>query len=285
MKGLKIRRMTREELDVAVEWAAKEGWNPGLSDASVFWETDPEGFIVLEKDGQMIGSGSIISYNGNFGFMGFFIVRLKYRGRGLGAKLWFYRRDRLLSRLNKGAAIGMDGVFTMQPFYTKGGFKFSHRDLRMESLGEVRKYDQETVSKIKKEDFDLIDLLDKKCFGFGRTTFLKGWLGMPRSLALKYSDEKGLRGYGVIRKCRKGFKIGPLFAESFGVADELFKGLSSFVPGEPVYLDTPEVNKGALKLAKIYKMTEMFGCARMYYGKAPDLPYRQIYGVTTFELG
>lgn len=25
-----IRKMSKEELDLAVEWAAREGWNPGL---------------------------------------------------------------------------------------------------------------------------------------------------------------------------------------------------------------------------------------------------------------
>jgi len=32
----------------------------------------------------MIGGGSIVSYNGHFGFMGFFIIQPKYRGRGWG---------------------------------------------------------------------------------------------------------------------------------------------------------------------------------------------------------
>jgi hypothetical protein len=32
-------------------------------------------------------------------------------------------------------------------------------------------------------------------------------------------------------------------------------------------------------------MTEVFGCARMYNGPAPQLPWDRIYGITTFELG
>jgi hypothetical protein len=32
-------------------------------------------------------------------------------------------------------------------------------------------------------------------------------------------------------------------------------------------------------------MADIFGCARMYYGPAPKLPWQNIYGVTTFELG
>ena len=46
-----IRKMRREELDLLVEWAALEGWNPGLSDADIFWATDPDGFIAAELNG------------------------------------------------------------------------------------------------------------------------------------------------------------------------------------------------------------------------------------------
>lgn len=280
----KIRQMTREELDITVDWAAAEGWNPGLHDAEVFWRTDPDGFIAMEIDGKMVGSGAIVSYNSEFGFMGFFIVKPEYRGKGLGTKLWYYRRDILLSRLKKGATIGMDGVFDMQKFYAKGGFKFSHRNLRME--GVINSSGQNNlVEKITKDDFARVNEFDKKYFGYERETFLKGWLNLKDSAALKYEEDSILQGYGVIRKCRKGFKIGPLFAENYMAAEELFKSLSAFAKGDIIYLDVPEINKDAMKLASAYGMKECFGTARMYHGLAPNLPYNQIFGVTTFELG
>lgn len=33
--------MSRSELDILTSWAANEGWNPGLHDADIFWNTDP----------------------------------------------------------------------------------------------------------------------------------------------------------------------------------------------------------------------------------------------------
>jgi len=279
-----IRNLTRDELDIVVGWAAQEGWNPGLHDADIFWNTDPNGFIALEKDGELIGSGSVVSYHGNYGFMGFFIVRSDFRGLGLGTKLWFFRRDKLLSRLKPGTAIGMDGVFNMQPFYAKGGFKFSHRDLRMESRSESREYSR-NITKIKPLDFKDVNRFDKKYFGFDRKVFLKGWLNMDKSQSLKYCESGKITGYGVIRKCQTGYKIGPLFAENYEIADELYKGLTNFAVGEQVFLDIPEINKDGMKLAKKYGMKECFGCARMYFGKPPSLPYDQIFSVTTFELG
>mgnify|MGYP001113878848 CR=1 FL=1 len=57
-----IRGMTRDELDVLVEWAAREGWNPGLDDAEVFWNADPDGFVAAEINGELVGGGSIVAY-------------------------------------------------------------------------------------------------------------------------------------------------------------------------------------------------------------------------------
>ena len=116
---LLIRQMSRRELDQLVDWAAQEGWNPGLHDADVFWATDPDAFVAAELEDALIGGGAITSYDGEFGFMGFFIIRPEFRGRGLGNVLWHARRERLLARLRPGASIGMDGVFAMQAYYAK----------------------------------------------------------------------------------------------------------------------------------------------------------------------
>jgi len=280
-----IRQMTRTELDVAVEWARVEGWNPGLHDADVFWQTDPLGYLALERNGEMIGSGSTVSYGGKFGFMGFFIVRADLRSHGLGRELWYARRNQLLARLDSNATIGMDGVFDMQSFYAKGGFKFSHRNLRMQGFGQELQFDQSFISKVNDTDFAAIEKIDHRCFGYARKTFLKGWLSMPNSVTYCSRGGTDVQGYGTIRRCRSGWKIGPLFAETPAIADELFKALNTVAAGESIFLDVPEINKYAVELASNYKMTESFGCARMYHGEAPNLPYDQVFGVTTFELG
>lgn len=45
IKGLKIRKMAREEVEFAIEMAAGEGWNPGIHDGEIFYEADPDGFL------------------------------------------------------------------------------------------------------------------------------------------------------------------------------------------------------------------------------------------------
>jgi hypothetical protein len=43
---LVIRPMSRGQLDLAVQWAADEGWNLGLKDADCFYQTDPDGSLL-----------------------------------------------------------------------------------------------------------------------------------------------------------------------------------------------------------------------------------------------
>ena len=96
--------------------------------------------------------------------------------------------------------------------------------------------------------------------------------------------DRELAAYGVIRPCRSGFKIGPLFADTDAIAEDLFRALAARAEG-PVYLDTPEVNPTAIALAERHGMRPRFETARMYTKSAPALPHERIFGITTFELG
>jgi GNAT superfamily N-acetyltransferase len=278
-----FRQASRSEFRTAIEWAADEGWNPGLDDEGIFWGTDPHGFVCAERDGEIIATGSIVNY-GRFGFMGFFIVRPDLRGQGIGREFWHWRRDRLRERLGPGGVIGMDGVFNMQPFYARGGFVFSHRNLRMEGVGANHPPDPGVVV-LAEIGFEAVANFDARHFGCRRDVFLKRWIAPPHGHAYGLPDGDGLRGMGVIRRCRSGCKIGPLFADDADTAQRLFAALSRHAVDEPLFLDVPEPNRAAMDLARGNGMKEVFGCARMYLGPAPALPLAGTYGITTFELG
>ena len=114
---------------------------------------------------------------------------------------------------------------------------------------------------------------------------MTGWIAQPDSLALGYRRAGHLSGYGVVRRCREGCKIGPLFADDAQAATALLAHLAAFAAGGPLFLDVPENNPAALALVRQVRMREVFGCARMYLGPPPALAHPRIFGVTTFELG
>jgi len=279
-----ISSLSRAELDQLVAWAAEEGWNPGRNDAACFWAADPEGFIALRDGAELLGGGAIVSYGGRFGFVGLFIVRSDLRGGGLGRALWEQMRETLLNRLEPGAAIGLDGVLAMEGFYAADGFRTSHRHRRMAGTGAPAASDA-ALQPLSALPFELVAELDRECFGFDRSGFLRPWLDPPGGLGLGLIEDEHLRGYGVARPCGEGFKIGPLFAADDDVAGRILAGLGTRTAGEPIFLDVPDVNPKALALAAGLGMEEVFACARMYLGEPPALPWERIFGATTLELG
>ncbi len=282
MKGKEfvIKTMERAEIDVAVEWAAREGWNPGLHDAECFYAADREGFLLGSLDGEPVGCVSAVKYGHGYGFLGFYIVAPEHRGRGLGIQLWRAAMDRLAGR-----NIGLDGVLAQQENYRKSGFRLAYKNARYEGVDLAGGRVSDCVVPLAEMGFSAVTDYDGAVFGTDRAAFLRAWVAQPGGVALGYRLGDRLAGYGVLRPCRQGFKIGPLFADDGAVADELFIALAARAGGEPVYLDVPEANAAALDVVRRYRMKMVFATARMYSQHVPAVPLEKVFGVTTFELG
>jgi hypothetical protein len=279
--------MTRSEVDVLVDWAAKEGWNPGLHDADVFWATDPEAFVAADLEGELIGGASTTAYEGQYGFMGFFIVRPEFRGRGLGNILAHAICERMTARLEQGAPVGIDGVFDMQPYYATLGFRFSHRNIRyrLDVPDGVPAESAAAVVSLSDVPFDEVETYDRMCFPAPRRVFLERWIAQAGAQCYGLLRGGRLAGYGVVRKCGEGCKAGPLFADDGEAAEALFSALLPFAAGGPLFLDAPENNPAAIALVERHGMDAVFGCARMYLVALPQVDENRVFGVTTFELG
>ena len=280
-KNYIIKTIDRGEVDIAIEWAAKEGWNPGLHDADCYYAADPTGFLIGYLDEEPIATISVIKYTESFGFLGFYIVKPEYRSKGYGIQIWNAGLN-YLKRRN----IGLDGVVAQQENYKKSGFKLAFSNIRYEGHGGDNPPENVQIVKLSTLPFETINSCAQPFFPANRSFFIKCWINQPDSHALGIMQRGKLVGYGVIRACRTGSKIGPLFADSPRLAESLFLALNSKAkPSEPVYLDVPEVNQAALSLAERHNMNVSFETARMYTGDIPEMPLNRLFGVTSFEIG
>lgn len=274
----RIRRMNRADIDLVIGWAADEGWNPGINDGECFYNTDPNGFFIGEISGMPVGSISAIAYDNTFGFIGLYIVRPEYRVKGYGIRLWNIAMSYLGDR-----NIGLDGVLAQQENYERSGFRLAYKNVRYEGVVKGKRSGQ--VVGLDQISFKSLSSYDSQIFPAQRQQFLKRWVTQSASAAYCYLEGATLTGYGVIRLCRNGYKIGPLFADGEEAAESLFSVLAGKAAGAPVYLDVPEVNAAAVSLAERYGMRVVFETVRMYTKKPYLSQLHRVFGVTTFELG
>lgn len=281
MADIQFRTMTQDEVAVAVQWAAAEGWNPGLLDAECFYPVDPEGFFCAVSDGKIVGTVSVVTYDNQFSFAGLFIVDPAHRGHGTGMQLYRHAMCHAGSRV-----VGGDGVVAMVDKYEKDGGLFLHyNNARYEGRGGGRVPDGLTPIR----DVRFTDLLtyDTAHFPARREQVLRCWIRQEGHYGLARLDDGGkILGYGVRRVCHNGHKIGPLFARDRATAELILDGLVAGIPDEPFYLDIPVPNTAAVALVEDRKMVPVFFAARLYSTCDPlPLPLEEIFGITTFELG
>jgi Acetyltransferase (GNAT) domain/Acetyltransferase (GNAT) family len=280
MNSLTIRTMRMNEISLAVNWAAAEGWNPGLADDACFATVDPQGFFIGELDGVPAATISCVNYDANFAFLGFYIVRENLRGCGYGLRIWNKAIAHAGSRV-----IGLDGVVAQQDNYKKSGFHLAYANVRYGGIVEAPDAPQTGIVALGEIPFAMVEAYDATVFPAPRPAFLRAWISAPGHIGCALMRDGALAGWGVIRPCRKGSKIGPLVADDRATAEAVLSALLAGVGGGEIFLDVPAINRDAVALAEGFGLAPVFETARMYTGAIRPLRLERVFGITTFELG
>jgi len=280
MNDFRIRAMRPDEIALAADWAAAEGWNPGLSDAACFATVDAGGFLIGELDGEPAATISCVNYDGNFAFLGFYIVRPDLRGHGYGLRIWQAAMAHAGRRI-----VGLDGVVAQQDNYRKSGFQLAYANIRYGGAVAALAAMPSGIVPLRDVPFAMVEASDATVFPAPRAAFLRAWIGSQSHIGCALMRNGALAGWGVIRPCRSGRKIGPLVADDRAAAEAVLSALLVQAGGGEVFLDVPAVNRDATALAQSRGLAPVFETARMYTGAIPKLALDRVFGVTTFELG
>jgi GNAT superfamily N-acetyltransferase len=279
MTELRIRPMRPDEISIAVDWAAAEGWNPGLADAACFATVDADGFLIGEIDGAPAATISCVNYDAGFAFLGFYIVRPDLRGRGYGLRIWRQAIAHAGAR-----TIGLDGVVAQQDNYRKSGFGLAYANVRYGGRGAAPSSPRADVIALSDVPLAAVEADDATVFPASRRAFLRAWIGAPGHVGRALMRDGKLAAWGVIRPCRSGHKIGPLVADDRAAAEPVLSALLANADGE-IFLDVPSINRDAVAMAQDLGLSPVFETARMYTGAIRPLRLERVFGVTTFELG
>lgn len=276
-----VTRMSKDEIPVAIAYAFQEGWNPGRHDHECFYQADPQGFFAGKLNGHIVAVGSAVVYDDDYSFCGFYIVDPKHRNEGYGLAL----AESTLHYIGSRNA-GLDAVVPMIKKYERFGFKLAHHNARYTGLNlPLKPSKNQDIIPLSDVSFEHLCEYDRHYFPAERPSFLRCWTNQTGGMSLGYVNHGQLLGYGVIRECYQGYKIGPLFADSPDIADDLFNHLALHAKDHPVIIDIPECNPHALDLVARYPLEKGFVTARMYLKNPLMIDMENVYGITSFELG
>ena len=278
---LEIRTAHLDDMAVFLDWAAEEGWNPGYDDGFPFHQADPRGFFVGHVNGQPAAAVSVVCSGDTHAFLGFYICHPLHRGKGYGMAIWKHGLSHAGPR-----SVGLDGVVAQQANYAKSGFVLAWNNVRYGGVLRGSGAPSPLVRDVQSTDLPALIDYDAPRYGARREAFLSSWLhGAATRHSFMIERDGRIAGYCTLRRCRHGIKIGPLFAESRAQAEALLDTAAKYADGAEIFLDVPQANAEAVKLAEARGLTPRFETARMYRGPAPAVPLKTIFGVTTFELG
>lgn len=270
-----IKPMTQDELETVLDWAAQEGWNPGLDDASAFLAADPAGFLLKRVNGTPVAAISVVNHAPDFAFLGLYLCRPDYRGQGHGWSIWqagiAHAGDR---------TIGLDGVPAQQANYEKSGFVRSGKTTRF-----TGQYSSEApgIRPLHPEDLPHVLAQDRRLSGIVRNSYLNAWFQeAPTRRTLVHGAVGAPDAIVTIRQCREGAKIGPLRAPS---AEQAMALIGACSDGQTVSIDVPDSSPALAQALLQAGFTASFETARMYRGPAPSRHPCVAEAVTTLELG
>ena len=267
-----FRNASSGELSQILDWAAAEGWNPGLDDAEAFFAADPEGFFVAIEDDVPIGSISVVNHSDDFAFLGLYIVSPSFRGKVIGYSLWQHALQHA-----GGRTIGLDGVPDQQANYAASGFQAAGCTRRY--AGHVTPVEQSNTRLAEPKEIANLIEQEAKASGVRKGAYLGAWFSNTPNRNTIIADS----GFCTVRRCQNGAKIGPLVANTPEAAKALIQHAARAF-GSEIVIDVPE-NSGALKgLCLEFDLTTVFETARMYRGGTISTDHR-VYAVTSLELG
>lgn len=281
---LEFGPLTMEDLETVLDWADQEGWNPGRDDANAFFAVG-RGLYGAKLLGQLVAAIAVVPHDATFAFVGLYICKKEYRGRGIGLATWKYGLSQV-----QAVTIGLDGVPAQEANYAKSGFRRFGATLRYQGRCCPSKR-SDFVRPIQTADHDILHELDTKANGYARPRFLTSWLhshGTHRDTRVLVDAQNVIRGFATWRVCKQdgSTKIGPIIANTAALAMELIADIAAIrESGELIIIDVPEHNADLrLLLEQGANFVVSFTTARMYRGLPPK-GGNGLQAIATMELG
>jgi GNAT superfamily N-acetyltransferase len=282
--------MTLDDIPAGLALCRASRWNQTDADWRTFLSGAPDGAVVADEGGRVVGSAATMPY-GPFTWVSMVLVDPAARGRGVGTALL----EHVLTLVPAGSVARLDATPLGEPLYRKLGFEQDYSLARWFcDHGTIAPGVPTTrttpapgrVRPLAESDREAIRDIDVNVFGASRASLLERLPAEAPELAWVCEQGSLIRGYVLGRRGHVRDHIGPLIADSVDAATQLLDACLRTQTTRGLVIDAPDAQAGwrdAL-LARGFAIERPF--VRMFRGPlvAPGDPAR-IFAITGPEFG
>ncbi|MHA1492581.1 MAG: GNAT family N-acetyltransferase [Candidatus Thorarchaeota archaeon] len=251
---MKIREMSVNDLEFALNLTTLEGWNP-------------KGSFIGEVDDEPVGMVCTVNY-GEFGFISNLIVQNIYRGQNFGKILMEIAMKHLLDSGTK--SILLDGVPKAVSLYERLGFRKIAKSLRLEA--ELTGRNTQHSRPMTERDLEEIATFDSQHFGSQRDYFLRMRFSTFQEFGRVIEVDDKIQGFIMGSRSGSSVRIGPWVMNTQDeFAEQLLLEFAGMVEGNTLKIGVLENNVQALKLLDRYDFKEKSYSWRMLYGEDTEV--------------
>jgi hypothetical protein len=307
-----IRTLTKTSTDLKkyfIDVLEKEKFLPALDDIECYLACDPTSLLVGELNGKPIAIVAAFKYEEQYCHVSCYVVDKAYRGQGYGLKITAEAKRRSepkVSEPNDVVVTSFYAVPKMLENYKKMFKAVPHWPVEMHMVdisnaltllndstngGASLDVDIKQVGEI---DVKAVCNYDTKIFGYKREKFLERLLQVSHA-RVAVNQQNEIVGYAAARVLYKpdsGYKVGPVFGESFEIAKSLLKEIFQEImecgrsSKKTVVINFPVVvNPDANKLAKLLCGKILIKCTFASCNGLPKSDFTKWFAVTTLEAG
>jgi GNAT superfamily N-acetyltransferase len=200
--------MTTADIPAGLRLCRQSGWNQTARDWELLLSLAPEGAIVAEVEGVVVGTVIAVPYRPAFDWIAMMLVVESMRGRGVGRILMQRALD-----ICPGA-VRLDATDAGRRLYLTLGFEDEFTLTRWRTGSATTRLVPPAVRPIRENDWDDIAALDCQAFGADRMAVLRGCWGNAGEYGWLVRASGQLAGFVLGRHGHLSEHIGPLVALS-----------------------------------------------------------------------
>lgn len=279
-----LRPMARADWAVVLRLARLASWNQLDADGDLLLRDDSRGFVAVHQ-GLDVGTATVRDYGGVFCWIGMVLVDPAMRRRGIGTVLLHAALGAAPSQAR------LDATPAGRELYLTLGFTDEYTLSRLECAAAPGAFTVATPAGVTcramtAADLDAVVAYDAATFGVARASVLDALRQRRPDLAWVATRSDGaVVGYSLGRDGHSFTQVGPILAQSDGIAQSLAAHALGRLSGKRVIIDAFDDKSAFTRWLSDHGFTLQRPFIRMYRGSPPPGSPAPQYAIAGPELG